>query len=93
MYMWHMPHGISPHTPPKSSNVYYLLYKCSTEQHLFTQHLALQPHSGPLLMPLRLYQVYSLHSYLLKTTAFLILGKPPELWHKLIAPGNTLSHE
>ena len=33
------------------------------------------------------------NSYLFKTTAFLILGMPHELWHKLIVPGNTLSHE
>ena len=75
------------HWCTSSDHNYYLLYKCSTKQHSFTQHSALQLPSLVRSSELaRLYQVHSFQLSLMKTPASLLLGKPPENKGQIIMP-------
>ena len=73
-----MPHGIFLHAAPKSSNNYSLLYRASTSS-TPSRNILRCNH------PLVLFSNFCTstksircNSYLLRTTAFLLLGKPPE---------------
>ena len=73
-----MPHGIFLHAAPKNSNNYSLLYRASTSS-TPSRNILRCNH------PLVLFSNFCAstksircNSYLLRTTAFLLLGKPPE---------------
>ena len=76
--LWHMPHGIFLHATPKSSNKYSLLYRASTSSTL--SHNILCCNHTLVLFSDFFASAKSIHCnfYLLKTTAFPLLGKPPE---------------
>ena len=76
--VWHMPQGVSLHDAPKSSNDYYLLHKSSNNTSPSRNILRFN-HSLVLFSDLcASIKSIRCNSYLLRTAAFLLLGKPPE---------------
>ena len=75
--MWHVPHGVSLHAAPKFSNAYNLPYQPSTNNAPSRNILRLN-HPLVLLDLCASTKSFRCSSYLLRTTALLLLGKPPE---------------
>ena len=72
-----MPHGIFLHAAPKSSNNYSLFYRASSSTP--SRNILHCNHPQVLLSDLcDSTKLTRCNSYSLKTTAFLLLGKPPE---------------